>query len=273
MGVLRGADAAIRCARCNVSHVWTQTHMTATVCWQFRVKRRKAKADRNPPSIEGLTPRVSEIAQGEASRFIAQYEWLGNAGTSRYCYGLRYGTNLAAVVCYTRPTSSSAFASLLGVNPFLVFQLCRGASTHWAPKYAPSMLIARSLRMLDSRTSAKLVVAYADPAAGEIGIVYQATNALYIGLSDSRGPGQYVIGGVRYHPRSVHRLFGNARHSTLIRIDRNYQRIQRTKKHRYLYLLGSEMERRRLAKRLQSKIRPYPKRFEQTETQTLAESG
>jgi hypothetical protein len=236
--------------------------MTSAICWQFRVKQRKASEDRNPPTIEGLEPCVTTIGQAEAGRFIAQYEWLGNAGTSRYCYGLRYGPHLAAVVCFTRPTGRTAFATLLGVDPRLVFQLCRGASAHWAPKCASSMLIARSLRMMEQRTAAKLIVAYADPAAGEIGIVYQATNATYLGLSDSRGPGAYVVRGVRYHPRTVHRLFGNARHQTLIRIDKSYQRIQRTKKHRYLYVLGTEMERRRLAKRLLRIVRPYPKRVE-----------
>jgi hypothetical protein len=247
--------------------------MTSTVCWQFRVKQRKAREDHHPPSIIGLPAHVAGIAQGEARKFISQYEWLGNAGTARFCYGLKYGDNLAAVVCYTRPTSNAAFASLLGVNPTLVFQLCRGASTHWAPKYAASMLISRSLKMLELRTSAKLVVAYADPAAGEVGTVYQATNATYIGLSDSRGPGAYVIQGVRYHPRSVHRLFGSARHDALVAIDPRYERIQRTKKHRYVYVLGSEIEKRRLMKFLQPRICQYPKRVQTDSVQATNSSS
>jgi len=234
--------------------------MTPAVCWQFRVKLKNAREDRCSRSIDGLSPQVLEISQSEARKFITQYEWLGNAGASRYCYGLMYKSELAAVVCYARPTAGAAFASMIGICPSGVFQLCRGASTHWAPKYAASMLIARSMKMLEARKDAKLVVAYADPAAGEIGVVYQASNALYLGLSDSRGPGAYVIAGTRYHPRSVHRLFGCARHNVLIEVDRNYQRIQRTKKHRYVYVLGCEMERRRFIKRLTPRIRPYPKR-------------
>jgi hypothetical protein len=234
--------------------------VTTAVCWQFKVKLKKAREDNCSRSIEGLSPQVLEISQAEARKFIAEYEWLGNAGASRYCYGLKYNSELAAVVCYARPTAGAAFASMIEISPSGVFQLCRGASTHWAPKYAASMLISRSMKMLEVRKDAKLVVAYADPAAGEIGIVYQASNALYLGLSDSRGPGAYVIAGTSYHPRSVHRIFGCARHKVLVEVDPNYQRIQRTKKHRYVYVLGGEMERQRHIKRLTSRVRPYPKR-------------
>src|SRR5207302_1647154 len=138
------------------------------------------------------------------------------------------------------PTSPAAFNRLLGPQlAKAAYQLCRGASTHWAPKHAPSMLVGQALRRLKTRTGARVVVAYADPEAGEIGTIYQATNALYVGLTNSRGPGKYIIAGKQYHPRSVHRLFGCARHTVLASYDRNYVRVQRTKKHRYIYLMGS----------------------------------
>ncbi len=234
--------------------------MSDAICWQFLVKQSKAHANPSfaPPPTDD--PRVAEIPQREAKAFVTEYEWLGNAGAARYCYGLLYGARLAAVVCYARPTATTAFASMLGLHPESVLQLCRGASTHWAPKYAASMLIARSLRMLETRKHPRLVVAYADPEAGEVGVVYQATNAAYLGFTDSRGPGAYIINGAKYHPRSVHRLFGSARHDVLVRIDPHYSRIQRTKKHRYVYVLGSEFDRRRLVKQLSTRFRPYPKR-------------
>jgi hypothetical protein len=230
------------------------------VCWQFLVKLRKAQDDQpiSPPEL--VNPKIDEVHYVEASNFINQYEWLGNVGAAQYCFGLRYSGRLAAVVCFARPTSRVAFASLAGLGPRDVFQLCRGASTHWAPKNVASMLIAWSLRRMEAKFGAKLIVAYADPAAGEIGTVYQAANAMYLGPTDSRGPGVYVIKGKRYHPRTVHRVFGCARHSKLKRIDPNYKRFQRTKKHRYIFLLGSINAKRRLAAKLKNLFKPYPKR-------------
>jgi hypothetical protein len=229
-------------------------------CWQFLIKQKHSIDQRHlqPPLL--VKPHLIEISQTEARQFVNQYEWLGNAGAARYCFGLRYSGHLAAVVCFARPTSRAAFGALAGAHPAAVFQLCRGASTHWAPKHAASMLIAWSLRVMESRWNAQLVVAYADPRAGEVGVVYQATNAIYLGMTNSRGPGAYVILGKEYHPRSVHRIFGSAQDSQLRQIDPTYKRIQRTKKHRYVYLLGSEQDRKRLASALRPLSLPYPKR-------------
>lgn len=235
--------------------------MADGVCWQYRVKQARALIEPESPNLSHTSPKVSEISQMEAGEFIVKYEWLGNSGVSRYCYGLKYGVHLAAVVCFARPTSPAAFNSLLGrkFGPG-VYQLCRGASAHWAPKHAPSMLIGEALRRLEAKTAARIVVAYADPEAGEIGTIYQATNALYVGLTNSRGPGKYIIDGKHYHPRSVHRVFGCARHAVLVTHDPNYVRLQRTKKHRYIYLLGTNAERQVARAALDAIVRPYPKR-------------
>lgn len=232
-----------------------------TVCWQYRVKQTRAAEDPQRPDLTGIAPAVVEISQIEAREFIVNYEWLGNAGASRYCYGLMYKSHFAAVVCFSRPTSPVTFASLLGPSlASKTYQLCRGASAHWAPKHAPSMLIGESLRKLEERTGARVVVAYADPEAGEIGTIYQATNAIYLGLTDSRGPGKYIIRGKHYHPRSVHRQFGSARHDVLVRLDPNYVRHQRTKKHRYIYILGPRCQRNVVLQAIGSRVCAYPKR-------------
>ncbi len=230
------------------------------VCWQFLVKLQKARDEQETLPLPIGDPQFGDVGYLEATNFILQYEWLGNVGAAQYCFGLRYSGRLAAVVCFARPTSRVAFASLAGLGPRDVFQLCRGASTHWAPKHAASMLIAWSLRAMEAVRGAKLVVAYADPEAGEIGTIYQAANAIYLGPTNSRGPGAYIIKGKRYHPRTVHRVFGCARNSKLKRIDPSYIRVQRTKKLRYVFLLGSNGERKRLAAKLSVFVKPYPKR-------------
>lgn len=243
--------------------------MSSRVCWQFLVKQRKARDETDWHVPTAGSERITEIPQSQAKRFITEYEWLGNAGAARYCYGLFYGERLAAVCCYAKPTARLAFAAIAGVKAGDVLQLCRGASTHWAPKHSGSMLISKSLKMLEHRKRPRLVVAYADPDAGEVGIVYQASNALYLGFTDSRGPGRYIINGRHYHPRSVHRIFGSARHEVLVVHDRSYVRVQRTKKHRYVYVLGSDLEKRRIASALSHWAQPYPKRESSSGAQAL----
>lgn len=221
---------------------------------------KRVKGD-HPTDVDPSEALVSRIDFGRAKRFITKYEWLGNIGSAKYCYGLSIRGQLAAVVCYTTPTSPVAYARILGPEVRRsVFQLCRGASAHWAPTWAASMTISRSLRLLERDYGARVVLAFADPEAGEIGTIYQAANALYLGISNSRGPGKYIIGGVEYHARAVQKHFGCAAHEYLIEIDPNYKRFQRTKKHRYAFVLGRGTARKRILEKLQPLVRAYPKR-------------
>lgn len=230
--------------------------------WQFLVKQRKAAEMHGQQFRVSSGPgRVERIDFQDADRFIREYEWLGNIGAAKYCFGLWIGNDLAAVACYTAPAAPLAYHRLLGKDiGSAVFLLCRGASTYWAPKWAASKIISGSLRHLHREFGARAVVAYADPKAGEIGTVYQAANALYLGLTDSRGPGSYRILGQLYHARAVPKHFGSAREKVLRRIDPNYRRFQRTKKHRYLFVLGTRSERSVLVARIQHLIQHYPKR-------------
>ena len=236
--------------------------VTHHVCWQHKINRRNARL-RIPALVLNGTAgvAVSELPFAVARSFIEQYEWLGNIGAAKYCYGLLVDGALASVVCYTTPSSPIAYRSLLG-SDFVAtaFQLCRGATAYWAPKWAASKTISGSLKMLRRREGADLVIAYADPRAGEIGAVYQAANALYLGLTDSRGPGKYVIGGGEYHARAVQKHFGSAAHDYLVEVDPHYRRIQRTKKHRYCFVLARGIRRRTVLERVAHLIHPFPKR-------------
>lgn len=231
-----------------------------TEAWQFQRKKALAPLATGPLSIASGWS-VETLDHGKARAFIELFEWLGNVGSAKYCYGLLFGEHVAGAVCYTAPPSHTAFRTLLGREVgSKVLQLCRGASAPWAPSWVGSALISRSLKDLRRRFETEAVVAFADPRAGEVGVVYQASNAVYLGLTDSRGPGEYLILGRRYHARAVHKRFGSAAHSHLITIDPGYQRFQRTKKHRYLFILSRGGMRRRLLRQIEPLVRPFPRR-------------
>jgi hypothetical protein len=230
-------------------------------CWQHEVRLREADAVM-PLRLRYAAPDgVCDIPFALAKEFIERYEWLGHIGSAKYCYGLIMHGTVAGVVCYTAPTARNAFANVLPLlDPDRIFQLCRGASAHWAPPYAGSQLISGSLRLISKTHGADLVIAYADPQAGEIGAVYQAANALYLGPTESRGPGKYVIMGKEYHARAVPKKFGTAKHAALLQIDPNYRRYQRTKKLRYVWATGNRKSRKAITSALAHLIRDYPKR-------------
>lgn len=239
--------------------------MTVSTCWQYLVKANQMiqNGECKPLYNEGQYL-VKEVEWQEAKRFILNYEWLGNMGTSKYCYGLLFGEQLAAVVCYGPLVAPSQYSRLFDKEIFKeVLQICRGASTYWAPKWAPSKLISSSLKMLRQSLSSDLilVMAYADPKAGEIGTIYQACNAYYLGETSPGGGKRYIINGHSYDPRKVYKKFGSREREHILKIDPNYLTENINRKHRYLFIRGSSKKRKEILNQIGHLIRTYPKRF------------
>lgn len=226
------------------------------------IKEKKiAKANGINPCLNYDNIVIKQISMSIAKEFILQYEWLKNLGAAKYCFGLFIDNNLASVVCYTDPVSPNAYKKLIGIKTEKnILQLCRGASSYWAPIWAPSKLISYSLKQISIMKNAIAVIAYADPEAGEVGIIYQACNAVYIGLTNPGGAKYYIIKGKKYHPRKVHKLFGTRSAETIKRIDPNYLTKKIKNKHRYIFLMGNKIERKKILENLKSKIEEYPRR-------------
>ncbi|MBW2005556.1 MAG: hypothetical protein JRI72_13330 [Deltaproteobacteria bacterium] len=207
---------------------------------------------------------MREIEWQEAKTFILNYEWLGNMGTSKYCYGLLFGNQLAAVVCYGPLVAPSQYSKLFDKDISRgLLQICRGASIFWAPKWAPSKLISSSLKMLKNRLGSELilVMAYANPEAGEIGTIYQACNAYYLGETSPGGGKRYIINGHSYDPRKVYKKFGSRKKEHLLKVDKNYSKEEINPKHRYLFIRGSSKKRKEILNQVRDLIKAYPKRF------------
>lgn len=230
-------------------------------CWQHLIRCREEQASNSFGDVGANQTAICKIPMSTARRFIERYEWLGNIGSAQLSFGLFFSERLLAVCCYTRAVAPMGFRTLIPqASRGEIYQLCRGATAPHAPSWSGSRLISRSLRNLHRETRARYVFAYADPRAGEIGALYQASNAIYLGLTDARGPGEYVVNGKRMTPRSVYRRFGSAKDSVLRAIDPQYVRLQRIKKHRYVFLLGTGRLRREAEKAIHELRKPAPKR-------------
>lgn len=99
-----------------------------------------------------------------------------------------------------------------------------------------SRVLGIVLRHLRQSTSLKFLLSYADPSAGHLGTIYQATNWLYLGQTE--GAGYLDVGeGKLRHPRSVFSTYGTDSVRHLRQTGVPARRVYLTGKHRYLYFL------------------------------------
>ena len=157
-------------------------------------------------------------------------------------------------------------AITLGAGPINGHRLIEGAarddvwtlSRLWLddalPKNSESHVLAIVVRSLRRFTAVKAVLAYADPAAGHLGTVYQAAGWLYTGSPRSL-PLLDLGDGVPRHCRSVGSTFSSHSVAYLKRRGFPVTRVTQPPKHRYLVFIDRSWQ-----DRLLPRVLPYPKR-------------
>lgn len=180
-----------------------------------------------------------------------------------YLHSMPGGTQLAfGVFANLRLLGAATF----GIGPKNGHRLVRGAtpddvitlSRLWLSDHLPpnseSQVLAVVLRSLRKHTDLRFVLTYADPAAGHVGVIYQATGWLYTGLSEAM-PLLDLGDGVKHHSRSLAHAYGThsrrhfARHGVSVKL------IQQAAKFRYVFPLDPTVR-----DRLTVSVLPYPKR-------------
>jgi hypothetical protein len=157
----------------------------------------EAKRDPRPvmTTLDGC--KVERISYAEAKPFILRYEWLKTMpALTTACYGLRDPSGqLVSAVCFG-PGPGTASGNLCGPDwRDRAIALLRGACAHWAHPHAASHLIARACKLAAGEFGWRIFFAYADPAAGEVGTIYQACNWLYLGTGVGRNRRPQGAGG------------------------------------------------------------------------------
>ncbi len=221
-------------------------------CHQKIKRDEEARASPRPQDMV-IDYRIEAIGKREAADFIKRYEFLGTVGRSLARYGARnVKGELAAVAVFGHPSKMSGGD---------VIVLERGACVHWAHPHTASWFIPRAVKAAAADHDWKIFFAYADPAAGEIGTVYQACNWIYTGQTPSRtvkgaprprdyfqGPDGRVISDKAFYKRGL----------TMADVP-PWRRVHKAAKHRYVWIEApTRRERRTLAARFTAL--PYPKR-------------
>ena len=194
---------------------------------------------------------VERISYQSTKPFILDIHYEKRMPSISYAFGLHLDNDLVGVVTYGSPPSQSLCKGIACVNnKHLVLELNRLVLKN-NKKNEASMLVGQSFKLLPKP---KIIVSYADTSQGHTGFIYQATNFIYTGLSDKRTEWRMINNNK--HSKTICEQF------TLTERKNNpdkFYLIDRPRKHRYLYLIGSKKEKKNLIKQLKYPILNYPK--------------
>lgn len=204
-----------------------------------------------------LSYSVRPIDFKTAREFVVQNHYSkGMTNNTSGAFGLFDKAFLIGVLSFSTPCSENVRGSVFGQDwKDRVTELSRLVILDVTPPNAESYFIARCLNQLkQDRPDLWAVVSFADPSAGHLGIIYQASNGLYYGQSTTSTAYLDTDGRLR-HRRQCGRNI-----SVSEAISRGWTPSARQGKHRYCFFLpDNRRHRNELLDRTLLARRPYPK--------------
>lgn len=192
---------------------------------------------------------------------LLNVHYAGRIPSISYAFGLFIDGELEGVVTYGSPPTAPTRKGLLGPDhAHLVLELNR-LCLRTNPRNAASQLVGASLRMLEGP---RCILSFADKSQGHAGYVYQATNFLYCGLSAKRTDWQ-IKGYEHLHNQSIVDMFKDRPDRAAAARERfgdDFSLVDRPRKHRYVYLIGSKREKKEMRALLRYPVEPYPKIYD-----------
>jgi hypothetical protein len=225
---------------------------------------------------------VREISLADARNLIVGFEWLACLGSAEFAYGLFFGRHLAGTVAFGSTAGTAVKKSVCGAeHADKVISLTRGCCLPWAdpPRKssdgrvhagsAASFLVSAACREL-TKKGYHVFVAYADPQAGERGVIFRSCNFLYCGPTSPTEKFRRPDGKV-YDARNVHLLTRDRRFG-MLRYKRSRAEQKRILikqgceffkdngyKHRFVGIFGDRRTKRILRASLRWQVADYPK--------------
>lgn len=124
--------------------------------------------------------RVEPIPKKLATDMVVAHHYLHRAPVVGFAYGLFDDDRLLGVVTFGIPPYRTIQKGACPSDPSAVIELNRLWVHDDAPKNTESWFVSRALKLLPP----KIVVSYADTAAGHVGYIYRALNFFYAGWTD-----------------------------------------------------------------------------------------
>lgn len=216
-------------------------------------------------AIMGLKDRfqIKKIGYALATELIVTNHYLHRPAPCSFAFGL-FDTlqkvsdglfekdKIVGVIIYGTPSSAPLRGGICGPEEKdNVMELTRLWICDSVGKNAESYLIGNTLKLVDK----EIIVSYAEPEMGHMGIVYQATNWIYTGLSAKRT--NWHIEGVDLHNQSLTDQYSSAELKE--KFGDAFKLVDRPRKHRYVYFNCNKNRKKELLRKLRYKTEPYPK--------------
>ena len=201
-------------------------------------------------ALENYT--IRQIDYRTAMAVIVREHYLRRKAPCSVAFGLFLGEELKGVVCYGTPSSAPLRGGIAGIeHASNVVELTRLWVCDSVPRNGESFLIGRTL----GRAGKEIVVSFAEIQQGPLGIVYQATNWIYTGLSAKRT--NWTIEGMDKHCQTLADKYTAA--EIREKYGDRFSLQERPRKHRYVFLNAKGRRRAELLAALRYKQQPYPK--------------
>ncbi len=201
---------------------------------------------------------VRKIKSSDAHYLLLNVHYARRLPSISYAFGLFEGVELRGVITYGTPAASTLRTGVAGPEyEEIVLELNRLCLAENRPNEA-SRLVGASLRMLPRPC---IVVSFADTEQGHEGVVYQATNFIYTGLSAKRT--DWKVKGLEHlHGQTIADQVRGSEGRRIDAIkakygDRFYLK-PRSRKHRYVMMLGNKYQKRKMMEALRYPVLPYP---------------
>jgi hypothetical protein len=201
---------------------------------------------------------VKRISRNECAPFILGIHYAKRWPSISWAFGLFDDGKLIGVVSYGTPSSSPLRRGVAGDEyKGDVIELNRLCLLNNGRNEA-SFLVAKSLKMIGEN---KIIVSFADIAHGHSGIVYQASNFTYHGLSAKRT--DWKIKGMEHlHGQTVADEFRGMKDRAKLMREKYgdaFYLAPRSRKHRYIYVIGTKKYKKAVKKSIKYKQEDYPR--------------
>lgn len=197
---------------------------------------------------------IRPIKRETAILQVIENHYLHRACPCSFSFGLfdKKTDTLIGVIIYGTPSSAPLRSGICGPDEKEnVIELTRLWVMDGTPKNTESFFIGNTIK----RVNKQIIVSFADIEQGHKGIIYQATNWIYTGLSAKRT--DWKVEGVKRHGQTIADKYSASELKTLCG-DR-FTLSERSRKHRYVYFNCCKTRRRKLIEKLKYGIYPYPK--------------
>jgi len=203
-------------------------------------------------------PHAARIAAKDAYPMLLNIHYAGRIPSISHAFGLFRNGKMEGVCTFGTPSSAPLRRGLCGPdwqgNILELNRLCLLDNK----KNDASFLVAASLKQLPKPS---VVVSFADTEQEHKGIVYQACNFVYTGLSAKRTDWK-IKGKEHLHGQTVADEFRgceNRAEKMREKYGGDFYLAQRPRKHRYVYFVGSHRDKRLMLSALRYKREGYPK--------------